>query len=74
MPFRGTFDDVDRVVLKLKQHVGAPASALVAVGDSVTVGQRIADMRDGALGAAIHASISGRVAKVDDRAIVIRRV
>lgn len=74
MPFRGTFDDVDRVVLKLKQHVGAPASALVAVGDNVTVGQRIADMRDGALGAPIHASISGRVAKVDDRAIVIRRV
>ena len=54
-----------RVVLPTKQHVGAPAEPVVAVGTHVNVGDVIARPADGQLGAVIHASIAGRVAAVD---------
>jgi Na+-translocating ferredoxin:NAD+ oxidoreductase RnfC subunit len=59
-----------RVRLPLKQHVGAPAAAVVKVGDAVKAGDAIARPAEGQLGAVIHASISGRVSEVTD-AIVI---
>jgi len=59
-----------RVKLPLKQHVGAPAGAVVKVGDAVKCGDVIAKPAENQLGAVIHASISGRVKEVSD-AIVI---
>ena len=53
------------------QHIGAPAQAVVKKGDIVTAGQVIAKPADKALSVAIHASISGRVADVNDQTIVI---
>jgi len=61
------------VVLPLKQHAGAPARAVVQVGQSVRRGQVIAEIPDGALGARVHASIDGRVTAVDARAISLER-
>ena len=34
---------VSEVLLPLSQHIGAPATPIVSVGDTVTVGQKIAD-------------------------------
>ncbi len=71
---KGPLDDkliaVDSVEIPLKQHIGAPCVATVKVGDRVQVGQSIGvrPVTDGkpALGADIHASISGTVAAVGD--------
>lgn len=60
-----------RAVLPLKQHAGAPAQPLLSAGMHVTLGQPIAQPAAGALGAALHASIPGRIATVDARALVI---
>lgn len=62
---------VDRVAISLKQHIGAPAVPLVAAGEGVQKGQLIAEPPQGKLGARIHASIDGRVASVDEKAIVL---
>ena len=62
----------DVVEIQLKQHVGAPAAALVTKGTAVEKGDLIAGMEDGKLGANIHASISGTVSDVTDHSIVIR--
>lgn len=54
----------------LSQHIGAPAKAVVSVGDTVEKGSLIAAAADG-LSVNIHASIAGRVAEVSDRYILI---
>lgn len=62
----------DKVRLPLKQSIGAPSRPVVSVGDTVSEGQLIAAIPDGALGSALHASIAGRVTEVSD-CIVIER-
>jgi hypothetical protein len=37
------YTDVKEVLLPLSQHIGAPATPLVKIGDTVTVGQKIAE-------------------------------
>lgn len=59
--------DPERVEIPLSQHIGAPAEPVVSVGDDVGAGQRIATVPEGKLGAHVHASISGRVTKIDSR-------
>ena len=49
----------------LRQHIGAPCEPLVAVGDTVCVGQKIAD--GGGLCVPIHAPVSGVVDSSEDR-------
>jgi len=56
--------EAKRVMIKLKQHVGVPATPIVARGDLVSVGDVIASAPEDAPGAVLHASISGRVAGV----------
>ena len=53
-----------QAVILLSQHIGAPATPIVARGDEVKVGTRIADPV-GFVSAPVHASVSGRVARVD---------
>ena len=52
------------VVLPMTQHIGAPCKPLVKVGDTVDVGQKIA-ASDAFVSAPIHASVSGKVKKID---------
>lgn len=52
-----------QVVLPLQQYGGAPCSPLVKVGDTVLVGQKIADS-SAFVSAPIHASISGKVSDI----------
>jgi hypothetical protein len=60
-----------RVTLALDQHIGAPASPVVAVGDRVTTGQLVAQIQTDSLGANIHASITGRISEVKSNRIEI---
>ncbi len=62
---------VNEVNVSLTQHVGEAATAIVSVGDHVKKGDLIADVRRGALGAAVHASIDGRVASVSSESIAL---
>ncbi|MDD6176013.1 MAG: electron transport complex subunit RsxC [Firmicutes bacterium] len=52
-----------QVIIPMQQHVGAPCVPCVKVGDTVTVGQKIADS-DRPVSAPIHASVSGKVSKI----------
>ena len=61
---------VKKVTVNLSQHIGAPAQAMVSIGDQVTAGQMIAKPAQG-LSVAIHASISGVVTNVSDKVVVI---
>lgn len=53
-----------QVAILLGQHIGAPAKLVVAKGDTVKVGTKIAEPV-GVVSAAIHSSVSGRVNKID---------
>lgn len=60
-----TMSGVKEVLLPLTQHIGAPATLLVNVGDEVCVGQKIAEA-NGYVSSPIYASVSGKVAKIED--------
>lgn len=60
-----------RVTLLMKQHIGAPANPVVAVGDKVQVGDLVGEIPEGAMGARVHASIAGVVRQVSKEAVVI---
>jgi len=57
----------ERVVIPMRQHIGAPCVPLVKVGDSVTVGQKIGEIPENGLGCPVHSSVSGTVAAVEER-------
>ena len=60
------------LVYPLSQHIGAPAKPIVNKGDSVLVGQKIAEAAENALSLPVHASIDGVVTDVTNRDITIR--
>jgi Na+-translocating ferredoxin:NAD+ oxidoreductase RnfC subunit len=62
-----------RVQLRLQQHIGAPARPIVREGDIVAVGQLIATIPPDKLGANLHASIDGRISRIDEHSIWIAR-
>lgn len=55
-----------QVVLPMMQHIGAPCKPLVAVGDYVKMGQKIAD-NPAPVSAPIHATVSGKVIAIEPR-------
>lgn len=55
-----------RVRIPLSQHAGAPALPIVSLGQKVERGEVIGEIPENALGARIHASISGRVTAIDN--------
>lgn len=54
----------NQVVIPMQQHIGAPCVPVVNAGDEVKVGQLIGKA-SGYVCAPIHASVSGRVKKID---------
>ncbi|MDD6159921.1 MAG: electron transport complex subunit RsxC [Oscillospiraceae bacterium] len=60
-----TMDCPASVTIPMSMHIGAPAKPLVKVGDTVTVGQLIAEA-GGFVSSPIHASVSGKVKKIDE--------
>lgn len=73
-PLRPGLLAVSAVTLPLRQHIGAPARPVVAVGDRVRAGDLIAEVPEGKLGAPVHASIDGVVTRVAPDGIRIEEV
>ena len=57
------------LVYPLSQHIGAPAKAVVAKGDRVLAGQKIAES-GGFVSAPVYASVSGTVKAIEPRRVV----
>ncbi len=57
------------LVYPLSQHIGAPANPIVAKGDRVLVGQKIAEA-GGFVSAPVYASVSGTVKAIEPRRVV----
>jgi Na+-translocating ferredoxin:NAD+ oxidoreductase RnfC subunit len=76
-PLNDTLMAAEKVGIKLKQHVGAPCEASVAVGQHVSKGQVVGrpPVANGkpALGAPVHASIDGKVTAIDNGVIWIEK-
>ena len=53
------------VTIPMSMHIGAPAAPAVKAGDSVKVGQLIANA-GGFVSSPVYASVSGKVKKIDD--------
>jgi len=62
-----------RVTMPLRhpRGIGTPAAATVQVGQRVVVGEAVARVPEGKLGADVHASLTGRVTRVSDAEIEI---
>ena len=60
------FPAPEMAVIPLSMHLGAPANAIVSVGDHVDVGQKIGEQA-GFISAPVHASISGTVVAIEER-------
>ena len=60
------------VVIPMQQHIGAPCTPLVSVGDHVVVGQKIGDGQG--LCVPVHASVSGTVIAIEPRPHVSGRM
>jgi Na+-translocating ferredoxin:NAD+ oxidoreductase RnfC subunit len=73
-PMRDFAYDPPRVRIMLKQHLGAPALPVVSEGQKVTMGQVVAEPPEGKLGVPVHASIDGRVTRIDESSIHIERI
>jgi len=63
----------DSVRLRMQQHVGEPATPLVEQGASVLQGDVVGEIPAGALGARVHASLSGEITMVSESEIIIER-
>ena len=60
------FPAPETVVIPLSMHLGAPANAIVNVGDYVKMGQKIGEAA-GFISAPVHSSVSGTVIAIEDR-------
>ncbi len=58
------------LVYPLSQHIGAPAAPIVAVGDKVQKGQKIAEA-GGFVSSPIYASVSGTVKAIEPRRVAV---
>ena len=65
--------EVQKVRIQLKQHLGAPARPVVRPGERVERGELVGEIPENALGARVHASISGTVLSVSGREVVVER-
>ncbi|MBQ6839328.1 MAG: electron transport complex subunit RsxC [Oscillospiraceae bacterium] len=59
------FPAPENVVIPLSMHLGAPATAIVNVGDYVKMGQKIGEA-SGFISAPVHSSVSGKVVAIQD--------
>lgn len=64
-PLTETTFEPDMVRIPLHQHSGAPALPVVKLGQMVERGELIGEIPENALGARIHASISGKITMID---------
>lgn len=63
--------EAKKVTLLLSQNIGAPCEPVVKVGDKVAAGTVVGQPPKDALGVNLHASISGTVTEITQKAVVI---
>ncbi|MDI6799369.1 MAG: electron transport complex subunit RsxC [Actinomycetota bacterium] len=56
----------EEIIIPMSQHIGAPASPIVSVGERVLVGQKVADS-EAFISAPMHSSVSGEVKAIEPR-------
>ena len=61
------------VSILLSQHIGAPSTPVVNIGDKVFKGDLIAKVEDNKLGSNIHSSVDGVISDIRDNMIIINR-
>lgn len=61
------------VAIPLRQHIGAPAQAIVKPGDTVRRGDVVGEIPQDALGARVHASIDGTVSRVGNAVVITQQ-
>ncbi len=61
-----TIPQPPQVVIPMSQHIGAPCTPLVSVGDEVKLGQKIGEA-NAPVSAPVHASVSGKVVAIEPR-------
>ncbi|MDR1923018.1 MAG: SLBB domain-containing protein [Planctomycetaceae bacterium] len=73
-PLESSLVNVNRVVIPLRQHIGATSIQVVKQGDTVSKGDLIAKCPDNALGTNIHASITGKIKNISNDSITIEKI
>jgi len=71
-PLHDTVAVMDTVSIPMSQHIGAPTTPIVEVGDMVKRGDIVGEAGKG-LSVNIHASISGKVVAVTKNLVTIKR-
>ncbi len=71
-PFSDLTYTPSKVIIPLKQHIGAPSLPVVKTGDKVSRGDVIAEIPEGSIGSRYHASISGVVTEITKNSIIIK--
>lgn len=61
------------ISILLSQHIGAPSTPVVNIGDKVFKGDLIAKVEDNKLGSNIHSSLDGVISDIRDNMIIINR-
>lgn len=59
----------EQMVYPVSQHIGAPATPVVKIGDSVKIGTLLAEASS-FVSSPVYSSVSGKVKAIEDRAIV----
>ena len=70
-PLRSFDVKPQKLFVPLSQHVGAPARPVVQAGQKVSQGDLLGEIPDGALGARVHAGLTGVVSQVEDGRVTI---
>jgi Na+-translocating ferredoxin:NAD+ oxidoreductase RnfC subunit len=71
-PYVGIVYEPGTARIPLKQHAGTAAIPVVSINEKVIKGQLIGDIAPDAVGARVHASISGTIAAIDKYVTIIK--
>ena len=69
-PIKELLPPLGEMVFPLSQHIGAPATPVVSVGDTVLRGQKIAEA-GGFVSSPIFSSVSGTVKAIEPRRVAV---
>lgn len=59
------------IAIPLNQHIGAPATPVVQIGDKVFKGDLLGNIEDNKLGSNIHSSVNGIIKDIRNNIIII---
>ncbi|RCW45657.1 MULTISPECIES: 4Fe-4S dicluster domain-containing protein [unclassified Halanaerobium] len=65
--------EIKEVKIPMSQHIGVPAYPVVEIGQQIKKGDLVGKAKEDSLSANIHASLEGKIIKVDEKEIVISK-